>query len=154
MQNIWRARTDRILNNTIAEVEEISEAIKLLFWRWFLSRLAFFTNGVGTQRSAFCGGWSFGTFLLTVMVSKSMYMPASFFCFCSCQVQRSCCFCFRLRFLLVMQVLLCVVAVFFSVLGGRLWGLAVWGFWSISALCYCSLHFSQIIDVVFLSQIV
>jgi len=37
--SIWRARNDRIFNYTIAEVEEIVEAVKVLSWRWTLSHL-------------------------------------------------------------------------------------------------------------------
>jgi len=36
---IWRVRNDHVFNNSICEVEEIVEAIKVLLWRWTLSRL-------------------------------------------------------------------------------------------------------------------
>lgn len=35
---IWRARNDRIFNSNMGEVDELAEAIKVLSWRWFLSR--------------------------------------------------------------------------------------------------------------------
>lgn len=37
--NIWRVRNDRIFNNKIGEVDELVEAIKVLSWRWWLSRM-------------------------------------------------------------------------------------------------------------------
>jgi len=36
---IWKARNDRIFNNLIKEPSEIAEEIKVLSWRWFLSRV-------------------------------------------------------------------------------------------------------------------
>jgi hypothetical protein len=37
--SIWRARNDRIFNNLICGVAELVESIKVLSWRWMLSRL-------------------------------------------------------------------------------------------------------------------
>lgn len=37
--SIWRARNERIFNNSNCGVEEILEAMKVLSWRWTLSRL-------------------------------------------------------------------------------------------------------------------
>jgi len=37
--SLWRARNDRIFNNSNSDVAEIVEAIKVLSWRWTLSRL-------------------------------------------------------------------------------------------------------------------
>ncbi|RHN74087.1 putative reverse transcriptase zinc-binding domain-containing protein [Medicago truncatula] len=37
--SIWRVRNDRIFTNTICGVVEVVEAIKVLSWRWVLSRM-------------------------------------------------------------------------------------------------------------------
>jgi hypothetical protein len=36
---IWRARNDRIFNDSICGVAELVEAIQVLSWRWMLSRM-------------------------------------------------------------------------------------------------------------------
>ncbi len=45
-------RNDRIFNNVICGVAELVEAIKVLSWRWMLSRLK--VPGVGVQESVLC----------------------------------------------------------------------------------------------------
>jgi len=37
--SLWRARNDRIFNNLTHDVEEVVEEVKVLSWRWGLSRL-------------------------------------------------------------------------------------------------------------------
>jgi len=37
--SIWWARNDRIFNNSLSNVEELVEAIKVLSWRWTLTRV-------------------------------------------------------------------------------------------------------------------
>jgi len=36
---IWKSRNDRIFNNQVKTIEEMVEDIKILSWRWMLSRL-------------------------------------------------------------------------------------------------------------------
>jgi len=37
--SLWRARNDRIFNNSFREMEELVEDIKVLSWRWCLNRM-------------------------------------------------------------------------------------------------------------------
>lgn len=37
--NLWRVRNDRIFKNAVYRVEDTVEAVKVMSWRWFLSRL-------------------------------------------------------------------------------------------------------------------
>jgi len=37
--SIWRAKNDKIFNNNTGEVDDLVEAVKVLSWRWWLSRL-------------------------------------------------------------------------------------------------------------------
>lgn len=50
---IWKSRNDRIFNNQVKSIEEMVEDIKILSWRWVLSRLnctlVYSMSGVGTQ---------------------------------------------------------------------------------------------------------
>jgi len=37
--NLWKVRNDRIFKNVVCGVEDTVEAVKVVSWRWFLSRL-------------------------------------------------------------------------------------------------------------------